>query len=470
MRRVAIVGAGIAGLATAHALRRDAARQSIPLDVQVLEAGPRAGGRIRTTREDGWTIEWAANAIQGADGAAWRVAEEAGLAAERILSQPDAARRYIARNGRLHLVPLDPVSFLKFSGLSPGGRLRVLLEPFYARRVACDETVHDYAVRHIGEEAAVALIGSVVRGVFAGDARRLSLDSAFPIMREMERKHRSLVLAMIAAGKEARARGKQGPGLDTSAASGPGRRALWTLRDGMESLVEALAKPLGPALRLRSPALALARRDGGGYTLRLASGETAEADAVVLTTAPRTTASLLRSLDADAARELESIPSAGLNVIALGFQRDAFRGTPDGYGFLASPGPGDDLNILGALFESNLFPDRAPEGHVLVRVMVGGAERPDLVTKRDDELVAISMKALDRMVGLNRGPERTWIIRQEDAIPQYQVGHRALIGGIAKRLDAAPGLHLTGNGFRGVSVGNLLEDAEKIAERILRSA
>ncbi len=468
MRRVVIVGAGIAGLATAHALRRDAARQSIPLDLQLLEAGPRAGGRIRTTREGGWTIEWAANAIQGADGAAWRMAEEVGLAKERLLAKPDAARRYIARHGRLHLVPLDPISFLRFGGLSPGGRLRVLLEPFYARRVSRDETVHDYAVRHIGEEAAVALIGSVVRGVFAGDARRLSLDSAFPIMREMERKHRSLVFAMVAAGREARSRGKMAPGM--GAASGPGRRSLWTLREGMESFVDALAKPLGASLRLRSPALSLARREGGGFTLRLASGESLEADAVVLSTAPRTSASLLRSIDAESARDLESIPSAGLNVIGLGFQRDAFRGTPDGYGFLASPGPGDDLNILGALFESNLFPDRAPEGHVLVRVMMGGAERPDLVTRRDDELVALAMKALDRMVGLHRGPERTWIIRQEDAIPQYQVGHRALIGRIAKRLDTAPGLHLTGNGFRGVSVGNLLEDAEKTAERILRSS
>ncbi|HSQ60270.1 MAG TPA: protoporphyrinogen oxidase [Acidobacteriota bacterium] len=401
MRRILVVGAGVAGLATAWALRRDAATRGIPIDVQVLEGGSRAGGRIRTTREDGWTIEWAANAIQGAEGSAWRIAEEAGLAGDRILSRPDAARRYIARGGKLHLVPLDPVSFLRFTGLSPAGRLRVALEPFYARRVPRDETVHDYAVRHIGEEAAVALIGSVVRGVFAGDARRLSLDSAFPLMREMERKHRSLVLAMIAAGKDARAQGKKGPGM--AAAAGPGRRALWTLRGGLESFVDALAKPLGPALRLRCPALALERRDAGGFRIRLASGEATEADVVVLTTAPRVSASLIRPIDPEAARELETIPSAGLNVVGLGFQRDAFRGTPDGYGFLAAPGPGDDLNVLGALFESNLFPDRAPEGHVLVRVMIGGAERPDLVTKRDDELVAISMKALDRMVGLNRG-------------------------------------------------------------------
>jgi oxygen-dependent protoporphyrinogen oxidase len=470
MRRVVVVGAGIAGLATAYALARNAAHQDFPLALTVLEGGPRPGGRVRTTREGGWMVEWAANAIQGTDGAAWTLAEELGLEEERVLARPDAARRYIARGGRLHMVPLDPVSFLRFGALSPAGRLRVLLEPFFARRVGKDESVHDYAARHIGEEAAVALIGSVVRGVFAGDARRLSLDSAFPIMREMERKHRSLVLAMIAAGKEARARGKKAPGV--AAAAGPGKRALWTLRGGMESLADALAKPLGPGLRLRSPALGVERREGPGYRIRLASGEALEADAVVLTTAPRTTASLLRALAPEAARDLETIPSAGLNVVALGFRRDAFRGTPDGYGFLAAPGaaPEHELNILGALFESNLFPDRAPEEHVLVRVMVGGAERPDLVTKRDDELVALSMKALDRMVGLERGPERTWIVRQEDAIPQYQVGHRTLIGGIAKRLDALPGIHLTGNGFRGVSVGALLEDAEKVAERVLAAA
>jgi oxygen-dependent protoporphyrinogen oxidase len=468
MRRVAIVGAGVAGLATAHALRRDAAAQGIPLETTVFEAGPRAGGRIRTTREGGWMIEWAANAIQGADGAAWRMAKEAGLGDARVVAGAGAARRYIARGGRLHRVPLAPGAFLRFGALSPGGRLRVLLEPFYARRVARDETVHDYAVRHIGEEAATTLIGSIVRGVFAGDARRLSLDSSFPIMREMERKHRSLLLAMIAAGKDARTRGASSPSPGTAAGPLPGRRALWSLRGGMESLTEALARPLGASLRLQSPVLALDRREGGGFTLRLASGEWVGSDAVVLATAPKTTASLLRPFEPEAARDLETIPSAGLNVIGLGFRAEAFKKPPDGYGFLVAPG--EPLDVLGALFESNLFPGRAPEGHVLVRIMIGGAERPELVTRRDDELVALSMKALDRLVGLKHGPERTWIVRQREAIPQYQVGHRALIGGIAKRLDAAPGLHLTGNGYRGVSVATLIEDAEKTAERILRSA
>ena len=464
MRRVTIVGAGMAGLATAHALRRKAAQRAVPLEILVLEASARAGGRIRTTREDGYLIEWAANAIQGAEGPAWRVAEEAGLGAERILARPDAARRYIARHGRLHLVPLSPTALLRFGALSPAGRLRVVLEPFFARRVAHDETVHEYAARHIGAEAATALVGAAVRGIFAGDARRLSVDAAFPIMREMERDHRSLVFAMVAAMRKARREGRSARET-AAAATGPGRRALWGFTRGMESLASALAKPLGPALRLNAPALALERGAGTGYAMRLASGERIDSDAVVVTTSPQAAAALLRGLDPELARIIGSIGSAGLTVVGLAFRPEAFRTPPDGYGFLVSPG--EDLEILGALFESNLFPDRAPEGRILVRGMVGGAERPDLITRTDAELVGLVMQALDRTLGMASGPERTWIIRQENAIPQYPVGHREALGKVAARLESLPGIHLTGNAYRGVSVASLMEDAERTAERVL---
>lgn len=477
--RVAILGAGIAGLSLAHALRREAARRGAAADVTVLEAGDRPGGRIRTTREDGWLIEWAANAIQGAEGAAWGVAEEVGLAPDRVIARANSARRYICRGGALHLVPLSPGALFGFGAISPAARARVVLEPFFARRVTHDETVHEYATRHIGEEAARVLVGAAVRGIFAGDARKLSVDAAFPIMREMERDHRSLVFAMIArmgaarkaARKSAAGDGGTGDGAtrggtpQASPAAGPGRRALWSLTRGLESYVEALAAQLGGALKLRSPVLSIQRRDGSGYALALASGARLEADAVVLATPPRAAAALLHDLAPGAARLLSSITSAGLNVVAMGFRPEAFRTPPDGYGFLVSPG--DDLDILGALFESNLFPDRAPEGRVLVRAMVGGAERPELVTKSDAELIALSMKALDRTLGMRSGPERTWIIRQEDAIPQYAVGHLGMLAEIEAKLAALPGIHLAGNGYRGVSVASLLEDAERLAERVV---
>ncbi len=228
--RVAILGAGIAGLSVAHFVRREAARRTLPLDLTVYEAGPRAGGRIRTQEDAGYRVEWAANGIQGLDGAASKLADELGLASEKVVARPEAARRYILKGGRLHLLPLSPPALIGFGALSARGKLRLVAEPFFARRSPADETVHDFAARHMGEEAASTLIGTVVRGVFAGDARRLSLDASFPIMRDMERKHRSLVVAMI--------RGKRSPG----------GRTLWRLRGGIESLVRALAAEVPVAI------------------------------------------------------------------------------------------------------------------------------------------------------------------------------------------------------------------------------
>jgi oxygen-dependent protoporphyrinogen oxidase len=452
--RVVIVGGGIAGLSAAWAIHAEAARRAETLELTVLEAAPRAGGRIRTTREDGYLIEWAANAVQGTHNAAWRLAEAAGLAEERVLGRPDAARRYIVRGGRLHRLPLNPAAFFGFTGLSPAARLRVALEPFFASRVKKEESVHDYAVRHIGEEAASVLIGAVVRGVFAGNSKRLSVDAAFPVMREMERSHRSLVVAMIARSKKGRGGG----------AAGPGGRALWSFARGLESLTDALAERLGGSLRLATPALAL-ERNGAGYAVRVASGDRLEADAVVLATSARASAALLRPLDPEWAKLLGMIEPAGVVVVGLAFRKDRFRTPPDGYGYLVVPG--EDLPILGALFESNLFPGRAPEGQVMVRVIMGGADRPDLLTRTDADLAGLAMGALDRTHGLASGPERTWVIRQDASIPQYAVGHMTLLADLDRRAAANRGLFLAGNGYRGVSVASLTEDAERIAARVV---
>ena len=451
--RVLVVGAGIAGLAAAHAVRREASRRQIPADVQVLEASSRPGGRIATIEENGWRVESAANGIQGIEPTAAPLLESLGLTGERVMARPESARRYVYRHGMLHLLPLSPPALARFGGLSPRGRLRVFAEPFLARRHDKDETVHDFAVRHVGAEAATALVGTAVRGIFGGDARKLSLEAAFPVMREMERKHRSLVVAMI--------RGKRTPG----------GRALWTLRGGLEQLTRALAESLGPGIRTRSPVLSLERVGEGSraaWVAGLASGERVEADAVIVAVPVSRAGALLRPLDRDLARAMGSIPSASLAVVALGFRLDAFRRKPDGYGFLVAPG--EPLDILGALCESNLWSDRAPEGRVLIRVMVGGSDRPDLLTRSDTDLTALAMGALDRVWGLTSGPERTWVLRHMDAIPQYPVGHRALLGAIAGRLDLLPGLHLAGNGYRGVSVGSLLEDAARVAERLVERA
>jgi len=454
--RVAVLGAGIAGLTVAHALKREASRGGASLDLEVFEAGPRAGGRIQTTDAGGFLIEWAADAFQTGPGPARTLVTELGLDRERIEASAAAARRYIFSKGRLHLVPAAPAAALGFTALTPAGRLRLVAEPLLAGRMSREESVHAFASRHIGEEAARVVMGSFVRGVYAGDPKKLSVDAAFPRMREMERKHRSLAIAMA---KERRAGGRK-------------PRALWTLARGMGSLMDRLAQSLGASLKLGMPALRLSRAPEYAaptpFTVRFASGESRSFDAIVVATPAPDAAALLRDLDIEAANAVREIPCAGVAVVALGFRDEVFRSRPDGYGFLVAPG--EDLPILGALFESNLFPGRAPKGFVLVRAILGGVDRPDIVTLPDAQLIGLACQALDRAIGLKGGPDKTWVRRQENAIPQYTLGHRERVAAVMKRLGSFPGLYLAGSAYRGVSVGSIVEDADRVAGWLLHAA
>ena len=454
--RVAILGAGIAGLTVAHALKRGSARGGSALEVEVFEAGSRAGGCVRTTESSGFLVEWAADAFQTGPGPARALVEELGLGSTRVEASPQSARRYVFSRGRLHRFPSGLLTLLRFAALTPAGRMRLLAEPLLSSRGAREESVHEYASRHIGKEAARVMLGAFVRGVYAGDAGKLSVDAAFPRMREMERKHRSLVVAMAMERREGRG------------ASAP----LWSLSRGMGSLADRLAQSLGPTLRLRMPALQLSRVPEYAaptpFTIRFASGESRSFDAVVVATPAADAAALLRELDLEAANALRDIDAAGVAVVALAFRREAFRSKPDGYGFLVAPG--EDMPALGALFESNLFPGRAPDGFVLARVFLGGVERPDLVVLPEAKLIGLACEALDRAVGLKGGPERTWVIRQEGAIPQYTLGHRERIASVMKRVGSFPGLYLAGSSYRGVSVGSLVEDAERVAGWVLHAA
>jgi len=451
--RVAIVGAGIAGLTAAHAIRRRAAAAGRPVELTLLEAGTHVGGQLQTVAEHGFRVEWAANAFRTGRGPTADLVARLGLEGERVVASPAANRRFVFHGGRLHALPAGPASLLGFAPMSPAGRWRVLAEPFVARRVAHEESVHDYAARHIGREAAELLLGTMVRGVYGGDARALSVDAAFPVMREMERDHRSLVIAGIAGARKRRLEGK----------------STWSFRGGMGVMMERIAEDLGEAVRLGQAVTAVERGTGDrGYRLRVAGGAALDADALVLAVPPAVASAWLRPLDAELAAEVAAIVAADIAVAALAFRREAFAAPPQGYGFLVAPS--EPLDVLGALFESNIFPGRAPEGHVLVRVIMGGADRADVVRRDDQQLVASALDVIDRAVGLRSAPERSWVHRQPAAIPQYLLGHLGRVERIERRLAGLPGLCVAGNAYRGIAVGSIVADAEVVAERVLRTA
>jgi oxygen-dependent protoporphyrinogen oxidase len=451
MRGVAIVGGGIAGLSLAHALDRRGAR-SQGVTVTVLERSSRAGGNIRSEEVDGYLCEWGPNGFLDSVPETLELVRDLGLEAELLPSHDQAQNRYIFRKGRLHPLPGGPLAFLKSRLLSWPGKLRIAMEPFARRRPDGDETIHAFASRRIGGEAAEVLIDPMVSGVFAGDSRALSLRACFPKMWQMETDHGGLFRALLA-----KRRGRRGP-------VGAPLGRLTSFRGGTEDLVRALVRARGDGLRTGVLVRSLAPSPGG-YRLALEGGGALLADAVVLSGGAGESASLLHGVDPDLALGLREIPSAPLAVVCLGYEESGLPRPLDGFGFLIPRGEGP--RILGVLWDSSIYPGRAPSGHVLLRAMIGGAHDPQAMALDDSALLERVRQDLRTTMGLQGSPTLVRVFRHPRGIPQYTVGHRERLARVEARLARYPGLYLAGSAYRGVAINSCVAEAGPLAERIL---
>ena len=453
MNHIVVVGGGIAGLTIANAIRW----REPNVHLTVLEGGTRTGGYVRTDRVGGYTCEAGPDGFLDNAPETLRLVRQVGLE-RRLLPSNDAARkRYIFRGGRLHQVPRSPTTLLTSGLLSPMGTLRLLCEPLSRNRPDGDETIHDFAARHIGKEAASVLVDSMVSGIFAGDAHQLSLRACFPRMFDLESRHGSLVRAMIATRTQ------------RTAADAPGAPAgtLTSFINGMSELVDALTARLGDAIRLQTRALDVRRNLAAGRWRILTAAGHLDADAVVLAGPAAESSELLRTFDPRLAGDLDEIPTAPVAVVALGFDREEI-GPLDGFGFLVPRSEG--IRTLGALWETSIYPHRAPAGKALLRVMLGGATDRAAVTLSDEELLQTVRGDLEKTMRVTATPEFVRITRHRRGIPQYERGHLARIARIDARVAEHPGLHLAGNSYRGVSMNACIADADRIADGVLAAA
>ena len=382
-----------------------------------------------------------------------------GVADRLQPSNRHAARRYLFRKGRLRLLPSGPIAFLASGVLSPAGKLRVLSEPFGSGPPAeDDESVYDFASRRIGREAAAVLVDAMVGGIFAGDARSLSLRAAFPKMFAMESEHGSLFRAMLARRRERKSEGG-GP-------AGPGG-TLTSFRGGMGELIDALATAVRPALRTRCRVARVIALGDRGYRLNLTEGAPLDATAIVLACPTWHAARAVDALDSELAGIMASIPVAPVAVVHFGYDRGTTGVSPHGFGFLAPRGEG--LRILGCLWASSIFDGRADEGRSLLTSMIGGATDPEAVNLPDGELIDIARRDLERSMGIEKGPGFVRIFRHPRGIPQYTLGHRARVADIERRLRRWPGLLACGNSYRGISVNACAAEAPGIAGDVFQS-
>ena len=465
MSRIVIVGGGISGLAIAWAIRRREPRA----EVLVLERSARTGGNIRTEHVDGYICESGPDGFLDNAQETLQLVRAVGLESSLLPSNDAARKRYIFLNGALREVPTSAGAFLRTPLLTTRGKLRVGCEPFAPRRVDPDESIYDFAARRIGREAASVFVDSMVSGIFAGNSRDLSLRACFPKMRQLEDEHGGLFRGLVATRRTRR------KGDAVGAPSG----TLTSFTGGLSDLIDCLTRRLDDVVRTSCPVLQLRKtRELHGYrsgwpprSYSLVTGRVeVEADAVILAGPSAESAALLQGLNPVLASALAEIPSAPLAVVSLGYDAAdlARRSSIDGFGFLVPRG--QNIRILGALWESSIYPNRAPAGKALIRVMIGGACDPVAVALDDHSLVSHVRHDLARTMGLTCAPEFTRIIRHRRGIPQYVRGHLERMRRIEALLQGHPGLFLAGNSYRGVSLNACVADAEQIAERVLQLA
>lgn len=465
-----IVGGGISGLTLAHALLERGER-----DVRVLEAAPRLGGTMGTNQRGGFITEIGPNGFLDRDPSTLSLVQALGISDRLRAAAPTAKRRYVFTRGAVREVPSSPPKFLTSDILPLGARLRVLGELFSSRTDQEDESLASFAKRHLGERAAAVLVDAMQSGIFAGDPARLSLASTFPKMAALEQEHRSLILALIRLERAARREGKKASHEGDGAAAGTGAPSgtLWTLEGGLQTLVDTLARKLGPdRVHVRSTLTGMQMISPGRWQVQVtdAGGRTTlvETERLVLATPAHVSATLLESFDPAMATTLGAIPYAPIAAVHLGFDRGAFDDAPrapEGFGFLVPHEEGG--KVLGTMYISSIFPWRAPDGQTLVTCMMGGVRQRVLADFPDHELVQVARSELSRMLGWKALPIFSEVNRWTRGIPQYEVGHAEKLARLEASLSLSPGLVLHGNAYRGVGINDCVRESLALAERLV---
>jgi len=447
-KSIAVLGAGITGLTAAHRLHCLGHR------VQVFEQAERVGGAIGTELCDGWLVERGPNSLLTNDTAATALITELGLESELVSANPKAKKRYIVRDGQLVPVPMSPVALLTSRLFSPAARLRILAECLRRPRVrTTDLSLHDFIRDHFGAEFTDYALNPFVSGVYAGDPAKLSARHAFPTLWTMEREHGSLLRGQLAQARARRTRGEAAPALVSF------RRGLQTLTDALAALLPAKALRTGITIEhlTAKPRWSVVWRDTTGTHSDEFDGVVAALPAVGL--------SGLR-IGAMGEKPFTSVATIAHPPVAslfLGFRRDQVTHPLDGFGLLAPAC--ERRSLLGVIFSSSLFPDRAPPDHVALTVMAGGTRQPELASLSASDLFARIRLDLTELLGLSGEPVFVRHVHWPRAIPQYNLGyeqHRATISNCERLF---PGLFVGGQVRDGIAVPACIAAGEKLALR-----
>jgi len=448
---VIVVGAGMSGLCAAHGLRQAG------LKVQIVEAGPRAGGVIASVSRDGCLYETGPNSALDTTPLIGELVDALGLRSRWRAASEIANCRYVVRDGQLRALPMSPVAFFTTPLFSVGAKLALMGEPFTRRGdPAREESIAAFVRRRLGSEFLDYAIDPFVAGVYAGDPEKISVPAAFPKLHALEQRWGSLIRGQILGAQE---RKKARETAKNTARS-------FSFDGGMQVLTDALARAAGP-LALGVRATRLGRRPDGGYTLHAQDGDSAlqfQARAVLLATPADVTGALLREHVPDAADALAGIDYAPVASVASAYAVADLAHALDGFGALVPRREG--RRALGVLFSSSMFDGRAPAGTALLTTFIGGRRQPELAGLSEAELGALAHQEHVGLLGARGAPTWQAVTRWPRAIPQYNLGHLGRVARAEAASKALPGVFMAANWKGGVSVGDCIANGRRSAEAV----
>ncbi len=453
MAHIGIIGGGISGLTIAWLLREKGHT------VRVFEASEHTGGAMRTTRNpDGWMAEWGPNTIIESSKRIMKLVDMLGLKEQRCYPHSQAKKRYLVRNGKPVAVPDSLRSLISTDLLTYHAKWAMIREPFIRRKKTSDidESLAGFVRRRLGEEFLKWPIDALVGGIYAGDPEILSVKHAFPRLALLEQQHGSLILGQIKGGV------KRGPDSDEI----PRNKArIFSFQNGMQTLPDALSGKLTDSLLTNFPITSI-QRDRRYWKVTGPGDFHYNFDAVVYAG----TAYGLNKISIQ--KELQALLEPLINIthppvvsLTMGFPRENVEHPLDGFGILV---PGiENFPILGTLFTSSLFSDRAPDkNHVTLTTYIGGMRQPDLAQKNEEQLVSLTRNTLQKLLGVHGKPHFVQSIFWPKAIPQYEMGFGHYLSLMQDAEEQNPGFFMAGNYRTGISVGDSINSAFDMAERI----
>ena len=443
-----VVGAGISGLTCAYALKKSGQ------NVLLLEASARPGGVIQSVEENGYLYETGPQSFSGT-GPLFQLCEELGIA-DQLVEAPHGAPRYIFLDGKFVPVPFSPGAFLSSSLLSWRTKFSIITEVFRTSPPTdADESVATFVRAKFTQELLDRLVGPFVSGIYAGDPEELSLRAAFPKLYEAEKLSGSVVRGSIRLAKN-------------KTATRPKRRAgLYSFQRGNATLIQSLADFLGPAIRYNTEIAGEIVREGNQFALKVVAArgiEAISADKLILATPAGINADLLRLIAPASTFPSFDIEYAPVAVVSHGFHKSQVGTDLRGFGFLIPRT--ENTQTLGCVWNSSLFPGRAPSDHVLITSFIGGARKPKLHRLSEQESAELVRREVGKILRISGDPVVERVTDYSCAIPQYNVGHLQRLQTIKDSVGKVPGLWLTGNYWNGPAIGACVEHALSVAEAV----